>query len=124
MSGCPSIIINQEPTDRDPIVIGRTSDDVVTSGSTFARSVIWTDKAGDPLDLSTAGLSIVDPNPRSIGDAGTITITDAENGESTLTIPASVIADLPIGRIANFRLRAAFATGLKFASRRVFLEIK
>lgn len=111
-------------SDGNPITVGETTGDIITKGSTLARDVNWVDENGDPLDLSSAVLSIIDANPPAIASEGTITATDSAGGISELYIPAAVIGSLPTGRIANFRVMAQFSVDSILVSPVIYLEVK
>ncbi len=107
----------------DFIVIGATSADTITKGSTLVRSVEWEDENGDPLDLSGVDLSIIEASPQAIATNGTITVTDSLAGTSELYIPAEVTAALAVGRFASFRLKARFSSASILVSQVITLEI-
>ena len=107
----------------DFIVIGATSADTLTKGSSLVRSVNWEDENGDPLDLSEVDLSIIEASPQAIATEGSITVTDSLSGESELYVPAGITAALSVGRLANFRLKAIFSETSILVSQIITLEI-
>jgi len=107
----------------DFILIGATSADILTRGSTLRRSIGWEDENGDPLDLSDVDLTIVEASPQAIAANGTITVIDSAAGLSELYIPAEVMAALAVGRFGSFRLKARFSETSILVSQVITLEI-
>lgn len=91
-----------------PAVIGATCDDQINYGETINLSLVYTDDAGNPIDLSSASVAVYSSRPDIIKNAGILTITDAQNGEVSFLLERDAAVQLRRGLNNRFRIQAIF----------------
>lgn len=107
----------------EPVVLGATCDDQINYGETIDLQFTYLDANGEPVDLSTASVSIFSSSPSVIKDEMTITLTDAPNGKVRLLLDRDSALSLRKGRGNKFRVQAIFGPDSDDVTPEIYIQV-
>lgn len=95
----------------------------ITRGECLRVQGTWTNEDGSPIDLTGRVLSISEAYPPALM-AGTVTVTDAEQGKFELFVDAETMTKAGMGRTNWLRLAMELPGGCPDTSERFWVEVK
>lgn len=105
-------MLNQRRSN-DPVI-------VINRGSDLTFETVWTDAAGEPLDLAGAAVAVYEPHT-AISGRITLAISDATGG--VISGRVEWADAMPLGRIMSFRLRLT-RDGNDTSTPRIWIDVK
>ena len=83
----------------------------------------WADENGSPIDITGRTMSIIEARPAEL-KAGTVTITNAENGEFEILIPSSIAAKMGVGRVNWIRLAMSMGANCLDTTPMIWIDVQ
>lgn len=107
----------------DIAVVGETCDDQINFGESVDLNFEYKDENGDPMDLTSASVSVYSSTPDIIQEAAVLTITDAANGVVNFLLHRDYADQLRKGRNNFFRIQVVFADDSDDITPEIYLQV-